>query len=61
MNPTKTMVELGKLLSATAPNDTARILTICIDVLTETRDNLKEKTEKQTNPHPYPSTKTTNQ
>jgi len=61
MKPTKKIIEYGKLLTATDTNDTARILTICINILTETRDNLNQKTKTQTDSYPYVATKTTNQ
>jgi len=40
MKVSQQMIENGKMMTATAPNDTMRILSICISALTEARDEL---------------------
>ena len=52
MKPTQTMIDNGMHLTATAPNDTMRILSICIEALTEARDELSRQ-EKEEQPENY--------
>jgi len=43
LKSSQTLIEIGKQFTATAPNDTMRILSLSIDALTEARDELSRQ------------------